>query len=207
MYSFWGNDTFPIQVYERKFKSEYLERQFYERLRKSEPSIEKLIEKYEERLIKVIHIECTLGTRGFSCAVSGVGYVSIVTRATFSYFLIKNALLYHFLANWLAHNKMTDKSVFGEAWSPELKSQSFPVSFFGCRGFVPHRKWNLMLLAHQNTVKENRYRKTFLATLISTLGRFNRANKKKSVTNTLNLFPFASTETTVAPIGKKWQFF
>ena len=51
-YSFLGNDTFPslydAQVYERNFKSEYLERQFYERLRKtgrkSEPSIEKLIE-------------------------------------------------------------------------------------------------------------------------------------------------------------------
>ena len=46
--SFLGNDTFPslydAQVYERKLKSEYLERQFYERLLKSEPSIEKLIE-------------------------------------------------------------------------------------------------------------------------------------------------------------------
>ena len=46
-YSFFGNDTFPslydAQVYEQKFKSEYLERQFYERLFKSEPSIEKLI--------------------------------------------------------------------------------------------------------------------------------------------------------------------
>ena len=32
---------------------------------------------------------------------------------TFSYFLINNALLYHFLANILAHNKkMTKKSVF-----------------------------------------------------------------------------------------------
>ena len=32
---------------------------------------------------------------------------------TFSYFLINNALLYHFLANWLAHNKkVTEKSVF-----------------------------------------------------------------------------------------------
>ena len=58
-YSFLGNYTFPslydAQVYERKFKSENLERQFYERLLKSEPSIEKLIEK--ERLIKVIYIE------------------------------------------------------------------------------------------------------------------------------------------------------
>ena len=47
-YSFLGNDTFPsfydARVYERKFKSEYLERQFYERLLKNEPSIEKLIE-------------------------------------------------------------------------------------------------------------------------------------------------------------------
>ena len=47
-YSFFGNDTFPslydAQVYERKFKSEYLKRQFYERLLKSEPFIEKLIE-------------------------------------------------------------------------------------------------------------------------------------------------------------------
>ena len=47
-YSFLGNDTFPslydAQVYERKFKSEYWERKFYERLLKSEPSIEKLIE-------------------------------------------------------------------------------------------------------------------------------------------------------------------
>ena len=35
---------YDAQVYERKFKSEYLERQFYERLLKSEPSIEKIIE-------------------------------------------------------------------------------------------------------------------------------------------------------------------
>ena len=48
---------------------------------------------------------------------------------TFSYFLINNALMYHFLANLLAHNKkMTDKSVFHE------------VSCFWSRGFVPHRK-------------------------------------------------------------------
>ena len=98
---------------------------------------------------------------------------------TFSYFLINNALLYHFVANWLAHNKkMTEKSVFREAWNPELASQSFPVSCFWCRSFVPHRKWNLTLLAHQNTGKENRYRKKIFPTLISTLGRFNRANKK-----------------------------
>ena len=104
----------------------------------------------------------------------------------FLIFLINNALLYHFLANWLAHNKKTTKkSVFCEAWSPELTSQLFPGSCFWCRGFVPHRKWNLTLLAHQNMGKENRYRKIFFATLISTLGRFNRANKKISVIYTL----------------------
>ena len=32
---------------------------------------------------------------------------------------------------------MTEKSGFREAWSPELTSQSFPVSCFWCRGFVP----------------------------------------------------------------------
>ena len=46
--SFWGNGTFPnlydALVYERKFKSEFLERQIYERLLKSESSIVKLIE-------------------------------------------------------------------------------------------------------------------------------------------------------------------
>ena len=58
----------------------------------------------------------------------------------FLIFLINNALLYHFLANLLAHNKkMTEKSVFREALSPEMTSQSFPVSCFLSRGFVPHR--------------------------------------------------------------------
>ena len=36
-----------------------------------------------------------------------------------------------------------------------------------------------MLLVHQNTGKENRYGKNFFAVLISTLGRFDRAYKKK----------------------------
>ena len=47
-YSFLGNGTLPnlydALVYVRKFKSEYLERQIYERLLKIEPSIVKLIE-------------------------------------------------------------------------------------------------------------------------------------------------------------------
>ena len=47
-YRFLGNDTFPnlydALIYERIFKSEYLERQIYERVLKSEPSVVKLIE-------------------------------------------------------------------------------------------------------------------------------------------------------------------
>ena len=56
-YSFLGNDTFPnlydALVYERKFKSEYLERQIYERLLKSEPSIVKFIENQSKHLSKL----------------------------------------------------------------------------------------------------------------------------------------------------------
>ena len=76
---------------------------------------------------------------------------------TFSYFLINSALLYHFLVYWLAHNKkMTGKSVFRDARTPEMTSQSFPISCFWSRGIVPQRKWNLTLLVHQNTGKGNR---------------------------------------------------
>ena len=53
-YSCLGNDTFPkfydALVYERKLKSEYLERQIYERLLKSESSIVKCIENQSEHL-------------------------------------------------------------------------------------------------------------------------------------------------------------
>ena len=51
------------------------------------------------------------------------------TCPTFSYFLINNALLYHFLANLLAHNKkMTEQSVFREASSPVLKIDRLMVN-------------------------------------------------------------------------------
>ena len=46
-YSFLGNDTFPnlydALVYERKFKSEYLERQIYERSLKNKSDLSKLL--------------------------------------------------------------------------------------------------------------------------------------------------------------------
>ena len=74
---------------------------------------------------------------------------------------------------------MTEKSVFREAWSPELTSQSFPVFCFWCRGFVPHRKGNLTLLAHQNTGKENRNQKNFFATLLAHWGDLIEQIKKR----------------------------
>ena len=79
---------------------------------------------------------------------------------------------------------MAEKSVFREAWSPELTSQSFPVSCFLSRGFVPHRKRNLMLLLHQNTGMENRYGKTFLLHLSAHWGDLIE-QIKKSLSNTL----------------------
>ena len=44
MVTFWGTTRYDALVYERQFKSEYLERQIYERLLKSKPTIVKLIE-------------------------------------------------------------------------------------------------------------------------------------------------------------------
>ena len=64
---------------------------------------------------------------------------------------------------------MTEESVFREAWSPELTSQSFPVSCFWCRGFVPHREVKFDAFGTSKIAIE----KLFFATLISTLGRFN----------------------------------
>ena len=98
---------------------------------------------------------------------------------SFSYCELINFLRNGTIVRCLWENKKTsEKSVFREAWSPELTPQSFPVPCFWSSGFVPHRKWNLMLLVHQNTGKENRYGKNLFAVLISTLGRFDRANKK-----------------------------
>ena len=56
-YSFLGNVSFPnlydAPVYEGKFKSEYLEKQIYEWLLKSELSIVKFIEKQSEHILKI----------------------------------------------------------------------------------------------------------------------------------------------------------
>ena len=85
---------------------------------------------------------------------------------SFSYCELINLLRNGTIVRCLWENKKTlEKSVFREAWSPELTSQSFPVPWFWSHGFVPHRKWNLMLLVHQNTGKKNRYGKNFFAVL------------------------------------------
>ena len=66
---------------------------------------------------------------------------------SFSYCELINLLRNGTIVHCLWENKKTsEKSVFREAWSPKLTSQSFPVPCFWSRGFVPHRKWNLMLL-------------------------------------------------------------
>ena len=80
---------------------------------------------------------------------------------TFSYFLINSQILYHFFHN----QKMTEKSVFRKASSDVT---IIPSLLFLVSGLVPSRRWNLTLLVHQNTGKENRYRNIFLL-LISTL--------------------------------------
>ena len=98
---------------------------------------------------------------------------------SFSYCELITLLRNGTIVRCLWENKKTsEKSVFRETWSPELTSQLFPIPCYWSRGFVPHQKRNLMLLLHQNTGKENRYGKNFFAKLISTFGRFNRANKK-----------------------------
>ena len=65
---------------------------------------------------------------------------------------------------------MTEKSVFREAGSPEITSPSFPVSCF------PEVKFDAFGTSKHGEGKS--LSKIFFAILISTLGRFNRANQK-----------------------------
>ena len=64
-YSFLGNDLYDELDNERKFKSEYLERQTYERLLKSDPFIVKLSESKSD---KVNYVSISLHRRGGSGA-------------------------------------------------------------------------------------------------------------------------------------------
>ena len=74
---------------------------------------------------------------------------------------------------------MSEKSVFREAWSPEMTSQSFPVCLVSLFCTTPEVKF------HAFVTSKHRYPNFFFAILSSTLGRFNRTNKKKSVMYTL----------------------
>ena len=89
---------------------------------------------------------------------------------TFFYFLINNALLYHFLANWLHHNKKKDWEI---CFSCSLKS-CFLVSQF-CT--PPEVKFDAFGTSKHKEGKT--LSKIFIAIHISILRGFNRANIKK----------------------------
>ena len=85
--------------------------------------------------------------------------------STFSYFLTNNAVLYHFLANLLAHNnEMTEKSVFRKLKVLKWRHNRSHSPVFWSRGFVPQRKWNFTFLVLQNTGKEKCFRICFCYT-------------------------------------------
>ena len=73
------------------------------------------------------------------------------------------------------YKKMSEKSVFSKASSPEITSQSFPVSCFSRYCTPPELKFDAFNT--WNTGKENRHRNICFALLISTLWIFYRANK------------------------------
>ena len=92
--------------------------------------------------------------------------------------LINNGLLYHFLANWLAHNKkMTEKSFFAKLGALKWRHNRSQSPGFGLVFCTPPEvKFDAFGISKHGEGKS--LSKNFFATLISTLGRFNRANKK-----------------------------
>ena len=126
-----------------------------------------------------------------SDVISGLKVLGKQISPAFSYFLINNALLYHILANWLAHNKkMTKKYAFCKVPSPEMTSKSFPVPCFWTRGFVPHGKSNFTFLIRQNTGQENRFRVFFFAMIISTSESKLWKEKLEQINNDASAFHF-----------------
>ena len=95
---------------------------------------------------------------------------------TFSYFLINNALLYHFLVNWLAHNKKMRNLFFAKLavlkWRHNRSQSPVLVSRFYT---PPEVKFDAFCTSKHGEGKS--LSKNFFAILISTLGRFNRASK------------------------------
>ena len=86
----------------------------------------------------------------------------------------------------LKQNMMSEKSVFCEACSPEIMSYSFPVSGFLVSQFCTPPEVKLHAFGTSKHGEGKSLSKHFFATLISTLGKFNPANKK-SVIYTLSL--------------------
>ena len=98
---------------------------------------------------------------------------------TFSYFLINNTLLYHFIANWLAHSKkMTEKSVFREGLESWIDVTIVPSLLLLVSRFCTPLEVKFDAFGTSKHGERKSLSKNFFATLISTLGRFNRANKK-----------------------------
>ena len=93
---------------------------------------------------------------------------------TFTYFLINNALLYHFLVNWLAHNKKMRNLFFAKLavlkWRHNRSQSPVLVSRFYT---PPEVKFDAFCTSKHGEGKS--LSKNFFAILISTLGR---ANKK-----------------------------
>ena len=113
---------------------------------------------------------------------------------SFSYCELINLLRNGTIVRCLWENKKTlEKSVFREAWSPESTSQSFSVPCFWSRDFVPHQKWNLMLLVHQNTGRKMAIEKKFLLHLSAHWGDLIEQINKKSVIYTSTLTEPSST--------------
>ena len=83
---------------------------------------------------------------------------------------------------------MSEKSFFCEAWSPEMTSQSFPVSCFWSCGFVPHRQEVKFDAFGTSKHREGKsLLKFFLLYLSVHWGDLIEQIKKKSVIYTLNV--------------------
>ena len=82
------------------------------------------------------------------------------------------------------NKKKSEKSVFREAWSPEMTLQSFPVPRFGLAVLYPTGSeiWCIWYIKARE--RKIAMEKNFFAVFIITLGRFDRANKK-SLSHTL----------------------
>ena len=82
--------------------------------------------------------------------------------STFSYFLTNNAVLYHFLANLLAHNnEMTEKSLFRKLKVLKWRHNRSHSPFFLVSWFRTPAKVKFHVFGTSNTGKEKRFRICF----------------------------------------------